>query len=107
MLIFIRWDKVSLWENTVGNKGSDWMETVLAVMQQYTEELYGSYIEQKESALVWNYQDTDPYYGSCLAKGLFESLQNTLSNEITGMTRGGHNIAEVDPQVQFQRAQVI
>lgn len=104
MLNFIRWDKVSPWESAVGNKGSNWRETVLAVMQQYTEELDGSYIEHKESALVWHYQDANPYFGSCLAKGLFENLQNIFAD---GMTRGGHNIAEVDPQVQFRRAQVI
>lgn len=100
MLNFIRWDRESPWENAVGNKELDWMETVLAVMLEYTEALDGSYIEHKESALVWHYQDADPYFGSCQAEELFEHLQNIL----TDMTRGGHNIAEVDPQVQFRRA---
>lgn len=101
MLNFIRWDRESLWEKAFGKKALDWMETVSEVMLQYTEAVDGSYFEGKESALVWHYQNADPYFGSCQAQELFQYIQNILVNEATDMTRGGHNIAEVDPQVQF------
>lgn len=32
--------------------------------QLYTESTDGSFIEAKESALVWHYQDADPDFGS-------------------------------------------
>lgn len=67
-------------------------------MQSYTETTDGSYIEAKESALVWHHQDADPDFGSCQAKELLDHLENVLANEPVVVKRGQH-IVEVKPQV--------
>lgn len=67
-------------------------------MTSYTETTDGSYIEAKESALVWHHQDADPDFGSCQAKELLDHLENVLANEPVVVKRGQH-IVEVKPQV--------
>jgi trehalose 6-phosphate synthase/phosphatase len=67
-------------------------------MRSYTETTDGSYIETKESALVWHHQDADPDFGSCQAKELLDHLENVLANEPVVVKRG-QNIVEVKPQV--------
>jgi trehalose 6-phosphate synthase/phosphatase len=67
-------------------------------MRSYTETTDGSYIEAKESALVWHHQDADPDFGSCQAKELLDHLENVLANEPVVVKRGQH-IVEVKPQV--------
>ena len=52
-----------------------------AVPQLYTESTDGSFIEAKQSALVWHYRDADPDFGSWQAKELLDHLEGVLSNE--------------------------
>lgn len=67
-------------------------------MKLYTEATDGSYIEKKESALVWHHQDAAPGFGSCQAKELLDHLESVLANEPVVVKRG-YNIVEVKPQV--------
>lgn len=67
-------------------------------MQLYTETTDGSYIELKESAIVWHYQYADHDYGSCQATELLDHLESVLTNEPVVVKRGQH-IVEVKPQV--------
>lgn len=41
----------------------DWQMVARPVMQLYTESTDGSYIEEKESALVWHHRFADPDFG--------------------------------------------
>lgn len=75
-----------------------WKNIVLPVMEPYTEATDGSFIEQKESALVWHHQDADPHFGSSQAKELLDHLESVLINEPVVVKRGQH-IVEVKPQV--------
>ena len=43
---------------------------LLLAMQVYTESTDGSYLDVKESALVWHYKDADPDFGRWQAKVL-------------------------------------
>ena len=67
-------------------------------MQLYTESTDGSYIEHKESAIVWHHQEADPDFGSCQAKELLDHLESVLANEPVVVKRGQY-IVEVNPQV--------
>lgn len=69
-------------------------------MQVYTETTDGSFIEPKESALVWHHQYADHDFGSCQAKELLSHLESVLVNEPV-VVRRGHQIVEVKPQVLF------
>lgn len=68
------------------------------VMKLYTESTDGSYIEMKESALVWHHQDADPGFGSCQAKEMLDHLESVLANEPVAV-KSGQCIVEVKPQV--------
>jgi trehalose-6-phosphatase len=41
-----------------------WQGIVKPILQQYTESTDGSFVEEKESALVWHYNAADPDFGS-------------------------------------------
>ena len=45
------------------NEEHAWRDMVLPILQVYTESTDGSYTEEKESALVWNYSNADPDFG--------------------------------------------
>ncbi|XP_073129834.1 probable alpha,alpha-trehalose-phosphate synthase [UDP-forming] 9 [Henckelia pumila] len=92
---FIRSSGSSDWEALASDL--DWKKIVEPIMKQYTEATDGSYMEIKESALVWHHQDADPDFGSCQAKELLVHLENVLANEPVVVRRGQH-IVEVKPQ---------
>lgn len=69
-------------------------------MKLYTETTDGSTIEEKETAIVWSYQDADPDFGTCQAKELLDHLESVLVNEPVSVKRGRH-IVEVKPQVDL------
>lgn len=81
----------------------DWKKTAEPVMRLYTEATDGSYIEHKESALVWHHDEADPDFGSCQAKELLDHLESVLANEPVVVKRGQH-IVEVNPQVKRVQA---
>ncbi|KAL2510387.1 hypothetical protein Fot_34034 [Forsythia ovata] len=92
---FIRWDKTSDWESLAADL--EWKEIVGPIMKLYTEATDGSYMEYKESALVWQHRDADPDFGSCQSKELLDHLENVLANEPAVVQRGQY-IVEVKPQ---------
>ncbi|OVA16294.1 Glycosyl transferase [Macleaya cordata] len=94
---FIRWSRTSDWESSTLHADFDWKRIAEPVMRLYTETTDGSYIETKESAIVWHHQDADPDFGSCQAMELLDHLENVLANEPVVVKRGQH-IVEVKPQ---------
>ncbi|XP_020083571.1 probable alpha,alpha-trehalose-phosphate synthase [UDP-forming] 9 [Ananas comosus] len=94
---FIRWSKEADWETSSSALGSEWKKIAEPVMKLYSETTDGSFIETKESALVWHYQYADHDFGSCQAKELLDHLESVLANEPVVVKRGQH-IVEVKPQ---------
>ncbi|KAJ6695822.1 TREHALOSE-6-PHOSPHATE SYNTHASE [Salix koriyanagi] len=94
---FVRTDHDVEWETCVSVADFDWKRIADPVMKLYTETTDGSYIERKESALVWNYQYADPDFGSCQAKELLDHLESVLANEPVTVKSSQH-IVEVKPQ---------
>ncbi|MCO5604326.1 hypothetical protein L7F22_058491 [Adiantum nelumboides] len=94
---FYRWSRDEAWETPVPHMDFSWKEVVSPVLKLYTESTDGSYIEAKESALVWHYQDADPDFGSWQAKELLDHLESVLANEPLSV-KTGQQIIEVKPQ---------
>lgn len=94
---FTRWSCDSPWETCGLGMDFEWKKAVEPVMAHYTEATDGSFIEPKESALVWHHQEADPHFGSCQAKELLDHLESVLANEPVVVKRGQH-IVEVKPQ---------
>lgn len=94
---FTRWCWDSPWESCNVASDFEWKRIAEPVMRHYTEATDGSYIEHKETALVWHHQEADPDFGSCQAKELLDHLENVLANEPVVVKRG-QQILEVNPQ---------
>lgn len=82
-----------------------WKQIAEPVMKTYTETTDGSTIEDKETAIVWSYEDADPDFGSCQAKELHDHLESVLANEPVTV-KAGLNHVEVKPQVSWLTAKL-
>ncbi|KAJ6830944.1 putative alpha,alpha-trehalose-phosphate synthase [UDP-forming] 7 [Iris pallida] len=100
---FIRWGSDEDWE-TCSQCSTDfrWMHMAEPVMNLYMESTDGSYVETKESALVWHHQDADPGFGSAQAKEMLEHLEGVLANEPVSV-KSGQLIVEVKPQARSEQ----
>lgn len=58
------------WEMMLPAFDSSWMELARAIMDVYVKRTHGTYIEQKGSALLWQYRDADPEFGHMQSKEL-------------------------------------
>ncbi|PHT30827.1 putative alpha,alpha-trehalose-phosphate synthase [UDP-forming] 10 [Capsicum baccatum] len=81
------------WETCVAVGDFYWKQITEAVMSLYRETTDGSFIDSKESTLVWNYKYADPDFGSCQAKELLDHLESVLANEPVTV-KSGHDIVE-------------
>lgn len=81
-----------------------WKQIAEPMMKIYTEttdgSTIGSTIDDKETAIVWSYEDTDPDFASCQAKELHDHLESVLANEPVSV-KAGLNHVEVKPQVSW------
>ncbi|XP_010531642.1 PREDICTED: alpha,alpha-trehalose-phosphate synthase [UDP-forming] 6-like [Tarenaya hassleriana] len=94
---FLRLRREAEWEMCVPVADCSWKQIAEPVMQLYTETTDGSTIEDKETALVWSFEDADPDFGSCQAKELLDHLESVLANEPVTVKRG-QTFVEVKPQ---------
>lgn len=86
------------WETCVPVVECSWKQIAEPVMNLYTETTDGSMIDDRETSLVWCYEDADPDFGSCQAKELLDHLESVLANEPVTVKSGKISI-EVKPQV--------
>jgi trehalose 6-phosphate synthase/phosphatase len=94
---FLRWSGAKEWQTCTQTLDFGWMQMAKPVMNLYTEATDGSYIQTKESALVWHHQDADPGFGSAQAKEMLDHLESVLANEYVSV-KSGQFIVEVKPQ---------
>ncbi|KAG6691352.1 hypothetical protein I3842_10G061100 [Carya illinoinensis] len=94
---FMRWPAEEAWETCGQSNDFGWTQIAEPVMKLYTESTDGSYIEHKESALVWHHRDADPGFGSSQAKEMLDHLESVLANEPVAV-KSGQFIVEVKPQ---------
>ena len=96
--ILCRWNQDANWEICVPAAEFEWKQVAEPIMKLYTESTDGSFIEAKESAIVWHHQHADPDFGAWQSKELLDHLESVLGNEPVAVMRG-KNIVEVKPQV--------
>lgn len=64
---FWRWTSKNMgedeWINLVEVEDFAWIKQVRLIMNGYVNKTEGSYIEQKESSIIWNYKNTDLEFG--------------------------------------------
>lgn len=72
---------------------SSWMNHIYPILQQFTDNTPGTFIEQKRNSLVWHFRKTDPELGVIKSQELKTVLSSMLSNDISLME--GDKIIEV------------
>ncbi len=60
---YIRRPSQEVWDAIKEDAGTGWRDMVQPIMKLYADSTDGSYTEEKESALVWNYSQADPDFG--------------------------------------------
>merc|ERR1712151_190771 len=66
------------WHCMDKNPDFAWKSCAGEIMRQFVQRTQGSYIENKGSALVWQYRDVDQHFGSWQAKELSSHLKELL-----------------------------
>ncbi|KAI5019478.1 hypothetical protein ZWY2020_044366 [Hordeum vulgare] len=94
---FLRWTGDEEWQTSALSPDLGWMQMAEPVMNLYTEATDGSYIENKETALVWHHRDADQGFASSQAKEMLDHLESVLANEAVSV-KSGQFIVEVKPQ---------
>eukprot|EP00741_Cyanophora_paradoxa_P020390 tig00021254_g19681.t1 len=73
------------------------MKLARDVIDMYTDRTDGTYVETKESALVWHFANADAEFGAMQAKELQEHLTSVLASHPVQVVQG-KGILEVKPR---------
>ena len=84
----MKWDA----ERLVTSEG--WKPHVRAILDHFVDRTPGSFVEEKEYALVWHYRMVHPEFGDWIANELVSTLEPALS-ETELIAQRGHKIVEV------------
>lgn len=92
--MFISWPtsqvgQKRLWETLVPDQDRSWRSIAITIMEVYTSRTHGSYIEETEMKVLWQYRDADPEFGYLQAKELEDHLSNVLRSFSVDILHGG------------------
>lgn len=82
------------WEEKKG-VSNEWKEYLLPVLDTFTDNTPGTFIEHKKNSLVWHYRKTDPELGIARAVELKTVLSSLLPNDLTLLD--GNKVLELVP----------
>lgn len=105
--MFIAWptartNHTRVWHTLVPVQDKSWRDITITIMEVYTSRTQGSYIEETEMKVLWQYRDADPEFGFLQAKELEDHLSNVLVHKFSvdvlhaGVGEGG--FVEVRPK---------
>lgn len=81
------------WRRMDGSR-IDWKKSILPIMEWYSDSLPNSFIEEKDSALVWHYRTADPEQSEELVGDLTTHLVSFTASSHIQVLRG-HKVLEV------------
>lgn len=96
--MFISWPlslsnsgKKRVWETLVPDQDrqGSWRSIAITIMDVYTSRTHGSYIEETEMKVLWQYRDADPEFGYLQARELEDHLSNVLRTYSVDILHGG------------------
>jgi trehalose 6-phosphate synthase/phosphatase len=91
--MFISWPTKNTtkrrWETLVPETDRSWRSLAVNIMEVYTSRTQGSYIEQTEMKVLWQYRDADTEFGSLQAKELEDHLSKYLRSFPVDILHGG------------------
>lgn len=74
------------WEFMIAFDDVSWKSMALEIIRSYTEQTDGSWIEDKEFAIVWHYEQADPEYGRMQAAELQKVRLTTHAYRASGVS---------------------
>ena len=77
------------WQTMLNLGDVSWMDAVRQIMTIYVERTHGTYIEQKGSAIIFQFRDADPEFGYLQSKELQENLADVAMAYPIEIIRGG------------------
>lgn len=92
--MFISWPTAKVtakrhWETLVPITDRTWRSLAMAIMEVYTSRTHGSYIEETEMKVLWQYRDADLEFGYLQARELEDHLSNVLRSFPVDILHGG------------------
>lgn len=92
--MFISWPTSRMspkrrWETLVPETDRTWRSLAITIMEVYTSRTHGSYIEETEMKVLWQYRDADTEFGSLQAKELEDHLSKYLRSFPVDILHGG------------------
>lgn len=85
------------WNELFQIKDWSWRESVLNILEGFTEKTEGSYITHKDTIITWWYKDCDIYFGHLQANEIITHLQNIFENNNIEIVNG-RGYVEVKPR---------
>jgi trehalose 6-phosphate synthase/phosphatase len=89
---YVRSPRTREWEMPRPHPGQDWKRRVLAVLEHFMDRTPGSFIEEKDLALVWHHRLADPEFGEWLANELVATLEEMLAGTELQALRGNKTV---------------
>jgi trehalose 6-phosphate synthase/phosphatase len=77
------------WETLVPESDRSWRSLAVTIMEVYTSRTHGSYIEETEMKVLWQFRDADTEFGSLQAKELEDHLSKYLRSYPVDILHGG------------------
>jgi trehalose-phosphatase len=84
------------WEKLLSDNDTSWKTIALSVMEVYKERTHGVFIQQHESAVVWQFRDADLEFAMIQSKELEDQLQQLLK-ALNAVVLRGDDYIEVRP----------
>jgi trehalose 6-phosphate synthase/phosphatase len=89
-------DLPARWDAPRNGTSPTWKQRVLGILDHFTDRTPGSFIEEKEHALVWHYRGVHPEFGDWIANELVSTLEPALADTEL-IAQRGNKIVEVKP----------
>ncbi|EED93919.1 trehalose-6-phosphate synthase, partial [Thalassiosira pseudonana CCMP1335] len=92
--MFVSWPTAKVggkrrWETLVPDQDRSWRSIAITIMEVYTSRTHGSYIEETEMKVLWQYRDADPEFGYLQSRELEDHLSNVLCGFSVDILHGG------------------
>jgi len=77
------------WDTLVPISDRTWRSLTMSIMEVYASRTHGSYIEETEMKVLWQYRDADLEFGYLQARELEDHLSNVLRSYAVDILHGG------------------
>eukprot|EP00240_Pyramimonas_obovata_P000164 CAMPEP_0118931200 /NCGR_PEP_ID=MMETSP1169-20130426/7621_1 /TAXON_ID=36882 /ORGANISM="Pyramimonas obovata, Strain CCMP722" /LENGTH=1226 /DNA_ID=CAMNT_0006873671 /DNA_START=433 /DNA_END=4113 /DNA_ORIENTATION=- len=86
-------EELPQWLCTADSMSMDWLESVQLVFDYFCERTPRSFVETRETSLVWNYKYADPEFGMIQARDLLQHLvTGPISNAPVDVIQGQKSV---------------